>query len=85
MTAGFDDSQLVQAEAAFRAVTDLHEEFSRRGAEATLCAAAASAAGNPALAAGYAAMTDALGESERAAGALVREHEATVRWLGGTP
>lgn len=85
MAAGFDDSQLVQAEAAFRAVTDLHEEFGRRGAEATLCAAAASVADNTALAAGYSALVDALGEAERAVGALGREHEATVRRLGGTP
>ncbi|WP_017794062.1 hypothetical protein [Leucobacter salsicius] len=85
MSAGFDDNQLAQAEAALRTVTDLREEFGRRGAEATLCAAAAAAADNPALAAGYSAMIDALGEAERAIGSLVREHEATVCRLGGTP
>ncbi|WP_440312801.1 hypothetical protein [Leucobacter chromiireducens] len=80
---GFDDSQLDLAQAALRATTDLREELGRRGTEAALCAAAASDAGNPALAAGYSALVDALSTAERTVGALVREHSATVRRLGG--
>ncbi|KAM9866291.1 hypothetical protein ACIFOC_00494 [Leucobacter aridicollis] len=81
---GFDDSQLDLVQAALRATIDLREELGRRGAEATLCAAAASSAGNPALAAGYSALTDALSMAEREVAALVCEHTATVQRLGGT-
>ncbi|GAA1620803.1 hypothetical protein [Leucobacter chromiireducens] len=79
----FADTQVDLAQAALSTVIDLREEFGLRGAEATLCAAAALTAGNPSLAAGYSALADALGEAEREVAALVREHSATVQRLGG--
>ncbi|GAA1565614.1 hypothetical protein [Leucobacter aridicollis] len=81
---GFVDNDLALVQAAHQATTDLRDELGRRGAEAVLCAAAASDAGNPSLAAGYSALVDALAMAEREVAVLAREHQATVQRLGGS-